>query len=134
MSKPVDQLEYERFKRELNTRLNAMHDSIAALSTNATNQAAKLAALDTREMRVNQAIGPLVALTPLDVTVNWPQEWPDTVYSVVPILTTGSAVLGAVSCTPKSGSKTTTQCVVTVEASVAVVSAGLEVTGIRAIT
>lgn len=71
----------------------------------------------------------------VDVDVTWPQEWPDTGYMVLtPLPITGPLAIGKVFPALKAFSKTTTGCVVTVVATQAVATCGLEVLGVRTMT
>lgn len=132
MTKFVTETEFNQFKNWVNTRLNNIGDNIAAANTSAVNQAQRLTALENKIQRVNQNIGPLTANTPLDITILWPTAWPAPDYGIWYSLATGNAALGTISATLKAGSKTTGQCIVTVQATIAIASAGLDVVGVRA--
>ena len=128
----VTAADLNRRLRDLNKRHDkALKDAITALTASAVNQAALIAALANRIQAVNQSIA-LSAGVALDVTILWPVEWPDLGYNIVPVVTTGNAVLGLVHATPKALSKTTAQCEVTLLSTVAVGTAGLYVLGVRA--
>lgn len=122
--------ELKRTIKALSQRAKTQAENIAALAISATNQATQIAAINNKTQAVNQAIT-LTAGIALDVTITWPDEWPDTAYNIIPIITSGTAVLGQIHATPKAASKTTTDCTVTVLSPVAVASAGLYVLGIR---
>lgn len=118
-------LDLQKQINNLRLRLNTKDDQIQKLNDYITK-------VDAKTQRVNQAVGPLTANIPQDVTITWPKEWPDQGYGIYTQITTGNAILGAVHATPKSGSKTTTECVITVQATVAVAGTiGLDVLGNR---
>jgi hypothetical protein len=128
----VTAADLNRRLRDLNKRHDkALKDAITALTASAVNQAALIAALAAKTQRVNTSIGPLAIATPVDVTITWDSEWPDLGYGVWIQLTTGNAALGGVHATLKAGSKTTTECVVTVTAALVVATVGLDVLGAR---
>jgi hypothetical protein len=85
---------------------------------------------DSRMQRVVQSIGPL-AIGSTDVAVPWPTPWAVDTYVVIPELATGALALGTLHATLKLGTRTTTDCVVTVNATAAVGVAFLDVLGIR---
>jgi hypothetical protein len=120
----TDALEVQRIKAA-NTKLT---QQIQALNERLTTNTQTLKDAITA---VNQNIGPLIAAIPQDITITWPNPWPDTGYGIWTQIATGNAVLGQIHATLKANSKTETECVVTVLAAVAVTSAGLDVIGAR---
>lgn len=88
-------------------------------------------AVNAKTQRVNTAVGPLALGVPQDVTITWPTPWPDTGYGVCIQLATGNNALGQVHATLKAGTKTVTDCIVTVEATLAVATVGVDVIGVR---
>jgi hypothetical protein len=74
-----------------------------------------------------------IAVGATDVTVTWPQPWPDQAYIVIPTLITGAAATGLLSASLQPGSKTTDGCVITLvnRSGATIASAGLDVLGVR---
>lgn len=123
--------ELRRRYTTLKDRVDKLQQTTDALIASAQNQATYIAALANRQQRVNQTIGPLTAGVPVDITITWPNPWPAPDYGIHTQLTTSQAALGTVHATPKAGTKTTTDCVITVLATVAIATAGLDVLGTR---
>lgn len=117
----------------LRRALTGIHDlkiTVATQGKQIQTLAADLAAVNAKTQRFTTTIGPL-SIGATDVTVTWPNGWPDVGYSVTVNLISGTAALGNLHATLKSGTKTTTDCVVTVSASAAVASVGVDVIGVR---
>ena len=113
----------ERDVDRLTNTVNKQHEQILLLGND-------LALVNAKTQRAGVTIGPL-SIGSSDVTITWPKEWPDTVYYVGIELLTGTGALGNLHATLKAGSKTTVDCVVTVSASAAVASVGVDVVGVR---
>lgn len=89
-----------------------------------------IAAVNNKTQRFTTTIGPL-GIGAHDVLITWERPWPDTGYGVLIEPITGQAAIGQVHASLKPGTKTTTQCEVTVVVAVAVASVGVDVVGIR---
>ena len=119
------------FRRELNrTRLalRQLADKVkdqfisqgeatqAAVADLAAGLAAVVDALAAVNAKTQRAVGNVAGLAVgnVDVTLTWPDEWPDTAYAVIATIVSGTGALGSLTATLKVGSKTVTGCVVTV--------------------
>lgn len=92
-----------------------------------------LTAVAAKTQRAAATITGPFAVGSTDVTITWPTPWPDTAYGVIPTIVSGTAALGSLDATLKSGTKTTVDCVVTVANTGAnpVGTFALDVIGIR---
>lgn len=95
--------------------------------------AAAFAAMQARTQRSIQTLSNL-ATGATDVDCVWATPFPNAGYMVIPTLISGTAALGTLSCTLKSGSKNTTDCTITVNnaSGNVIASVGLDVLGIFA--
>jgi len=126
--------------RALRRDLTRAQQAIRQLTDSATNQAANIAALsvalaavNAKTQRASANVGGL-AVGNVDVTITWPQTWPDTAYAVIPTILSGTGALGSLDATLKNGTKTANDCVITV-ANTGAASVGafaLDVIGVRA--
>lgn len=86
----------------------------AQLASQLRRLATVVAAINAKTQRANTTITGPFAVGSLDVTITWPQAWPDAGYSVIINIISGTAALGSIHATLKSGTKTAVDCVVTV--------------------
>lgn len=114
--------------RNLADKTQALADAVVTVTN---NLASGLAAVNAKMQRFTTTVTTLVANVPQEVAVTWSPAWPDTAYGVWPTPITGAAATGAVFATLKPASKTTTGCTITVVATQAVASIGLDVLGVR---
>lgn len=110
-------------RRTINHAVQSLRNQIKALK-------AYIDTVNGKTQRVTTTIGP-IAIGATDVTITWPQPWPDTAYGVIPTLVTGDAAVGNVHAQLKNGTKTTTDCVVRVVTTAALASIGIDVLGVR---
>jgi len=80
----------------------------------ATDQATALATLTANIQRTNAAVTGPFAVGSVDLSVSWPTPWPDAGYGVWVSVISGTAALGSLNATLKSGTKTVSDCVITV--------------------
>ena len=111
--------------------IRAILNRIGRLSGQIRKLADALAAVNAKTQRTGTTVGPLSILTPTDVTITWPNPWPDTSYAVLVGIVTGTAAIGNAHATLKAGSKTTTECVITIAVLANIASVGVDVVGIR---
>lgn len=113
--------------------LRRLQDQVSKLATALSNVADGLATVAAKDQRFSVVLADFAGgAATVDVTVTWPVPWPDAGYMVLaPLPITGPLAIGKVFPALKAGSKTTTQCVVTVVATQAVATVGLEVYGVR---
>lgn len=119
----------------LQRELFLLQQTVRRLEQQNTQQAKQISKLGTdlalvnaKTQRTGQNLGSL-AIGSQDVTLAWPNPWPDTVYAVLIELITGTAALGNLHATLKS--KTTDNVTITVAASVAIGAASIDVVGVR---
>jgi len=93
-----------------------------------------VAAVNAKTQRQGVTITGPFAVGNTDVTITWPNPWPDAGYGVYVSITSGTAALGSLSATLKAGTKTANDCVITVAntGASAVGTFGLDVLGVRA--
>lgn len=116
-------LELRQAIRNVQNSLRTVKTAIKALSDAVT-------AINAKTQRAGATVGPL-SIGSSDTTITWDKPWPDTGYMVIVELVSGTAALGALHATLKVGSKTTTDCVITINATQAVASVGVDVLGVR---
>ena len=111
--------------RRLEASATKQHDQIILLGND-------LAIVNAKTQRVGASLTTIIVGS-IDVTITWPEPWPDTAYMVAPAILSGTGALGSLYATLKSGTKTVDDCVVTVANTglVTIASAGLDVLGIR---
>lgn len=95
--------------RALRRDLTRLQLQLRQLADTLTN----LAAGTTTTQRAGATLGGL-SVGNTDITITWPRPWPDTTYAVIPTIVSGTGALGSLDATLKAGSKTITDCVVTV--------------------
>lgn len=105
----------------------------AQLASQIRRLAAAVAAINAKTQRANTTVTGPFAVGSQDVTITWPQPWPDPGYSVIISIISGTAALGSIHATLKTGTKTTTDFVITVANTGAgpVGTFALDVIGIR---
>ncbi len=120
----------ESFSSSLN--MSAVNNSIAILQTQASSANASLAAINSSLSDISARllalekkvpwVGNFTTVLPLigiggsfDQTVTWATPAPDATYTVVPSAAVSLTLLGSISVTVKSGSKTASGCVVTIK-------------------
>jgi hypothetical protein len=91
-----------------------------------------LAKVNAKDQRAATTVSNIV-VGATDVTVTWPQSWPDQLYIVIPTLITGAAATGLLFASLKPGTRTENDCVVTLvnRSAATIASAGLDVLGVR---
>lgn len=110
---------------------------LQAITRTVSRLSEKLRALATALVKVNDktqrtgATTDALAIGLHDVTITWPQPWPDTGYGVWVSLQLGDAALGNVHAILKPGSKTTTGCVIRIRCLAAVATVAVDVLGVR---
>ena len=110
--------------RSLSRRLSNLRIRVNALG-------ADLVKVNAKEQRAGASVEGL-AIGLHDVTITWPEPWPDTLYGVWPSLQLGDAALGSVTAILKPGSKTTTGCVIRIRAvNLVGGTVGVDVLGVR---
>lgn len=114
-------------KREL---LQATRTLKATVDKRIARLADAITLVNAKTQRAGTTIGP-VPIGSTDVAITWDRPWPDTAYMVAIELITGTAALGALHATLKVGSKTLTDCVITVNTTAAVASVGVDILGVR---
>lgn len=102
---------------------------IRDIKTTLRTHTAAIVAINAKTQRT--AVTTSLAAGTNDITITWPTPWPDTIYWVGIELVSAAVQLGNLHATLKAGSKTTTDCVVTVSAVSAVASVGVDVVGMR---
>lgn len=122
--------------RTLRHDLEKLSWAVKLLADALTAQGVKVAtALDRLNARTQRAGASLtnIAVGVTDVTITWPNGWPDAAYLVAPMIISGGAALGTLYATVKSGTKTASDVVITVANTGAapVAAAALDVLGIR---
>jgi len=111
--------------RSLRRAITGLEATVAQLArvveaTAGTTQAGQIQALATALRTVANRIQRTVATVQTlpvgstEVTLTWPDPWPDTAYGVYPSIVSGLGALGSLHTTLKAGSKTVTNCVVIV--------------------
>lgn len=95
--------------------------------------AAAVAAINAKTQRGSATITGPFAVGNTDVTITWPQAWPDAGYSVIISIISGTAAIGSLDASLKVGSKTVNDCAITVANTGAgpVGTFALDVVGIR---
>jgi len=113
-------------RRDLNRIVQQQRQTAADLAT-------ALAALAATTQRTNTAVAGPFAVGSVDLGVAWPLAWPDAGYGVWLSIVSGTAALGSLTATLKSGTKTPTGCVITVAntGSAAVGAFAIDVLGVR---
>lgn len=105
---------------EVRRALVRLENTVNRLTAAATAQAIKIAGLSEVLAAVNaktqRAAATLTGLNVgnVDVSIVWPQPWPDTQYAVIPTIVSGTGALGSLAATLKNGTKTAAGCTVTV--------------------
>jgi len=94
-----------------------------------------LAFFRSRIQRGSASVAGPFAVGSVDITIAWPLVWPDAGYGIWVSIISGTAALGSLSATLKSGTKTVNDCVITVaNTGAGPVGAGfaVDVLGVRA--
>ena len=114
---------------DFTSALCGLSNRLSRLTVKVNTLAKDLAKVNAKTQRAGTTIGPLLGST--DVTITWPEPFPDAQYAVLIETVTGTAALGNVHATLKAGTKTAEGCVVTVSTLLNVASIGIDVVGIR---
>lgn len=128
--------------RSLRRAITALEATVAQLSrtleaTSGTTQASQIQQLATALRAVagktQRATTTVQGLTvgSTEVTITWPDPWPDTQYGVIATVVSGLGALGALHTTLKTGSKTASDCVVIVASTAVVGTFAVDAIGIR---
>lgn len=117
-------------------KIQAMLKRLADLAAVQASQIATLAAGQTALAAVTQRSTITlsgIVVGSIDVTISWPDSWPDTAYMVIPTIVSGTGALGSLTATFKAGTKTPDDCVVTLANTgpVTIGTASLDVLGVR---
>lgn len=119
-----DLAETKQLARQAATVATTLADKVQALAD-------ALTAVNAKTQRAGVSL-PTLAAGVTDVTITWPNPWPDTAYGVWISILAGGGTAPLLHCTLKNGTKTTDDCVVTVINSTGgVVATGIDVLGVR---
>lgn len=115
---------------QLRYALHGINRRVSNLATKVRSLGQDLIKVNAKTQRAGATVeGVTIGFT--EVTITWPEPWPDTLYGAYPTLIVGNAALANLRCTVKPGSKTTTQCVIVVQALALIASVGVDVLGVR---
>jgi hypothetical protein len=118
--------------RTLSATIQRIVDHERTQDANLAALAGGLSAVNAKTQRVGATLTS-IAVGATDTTITWPTAWPDTAYGVYTGIVSGAAAQGLLFAQLKTGTKTTTDCVVTVVnlGVTPITTAAIDVLGVR---